>query len=298
MEALLQFIRFSRLHTIVGTSLSIVVLYLIALSFSDYSDWHLDLLALTLISCLGANIYIVGLNQITDVEIDRINKPYLPLASGYYSIQQGWWIVGISVALSLIIALYVGQYLLWTVVLSLILGTSYSLPPIRLKRFTFWAAFCIIAVRGLIVNTLLFLNFHSQINGQHQLPMIIILLTISIFVLSIIIAWFKDIPDMEGDQLYKIRTLTLRFGARRVLLWGNLMISLLYLFLMLSALFGDLQLNPMVLIASHALLLIALWLGKYQLNLKQKRSIQRYYQFIWVLFFLEYLSFAGASLWY
>lgn len=28
------------------------------------------------------NVSIVGLNQLYDVEIDKINKPYLPLASG------------------------------------------------------------------------------------------------------------------------------------------------------------------------------------------------------------------------
>jgi UbiA prenyltransferase family len=39
------------------------------------------------------NICIVGLNQLYDVEIDRVNKPYLPLASGELSEQQGRWIV-------------------------------------------------------------------------------------------------------------------------------------------------------------------------------------------------------------
>ncbi len=35
------------------------------------------------------NICIVGLNQIFDVPIDRINKPYLPLASGEFSMCMG-----------------------------------------------------------------------------------------------------------------------------------------------------------------------------------------------------------------
>jgi homogentisate phytyltransferase / homogentisate geranylgeranyltransferase len=39
------------------------------------------------------NICIVGLNQLYDVEIDRVNKPYLPLASGELSEQQGRWLV-------------------------------------------------------------------------------------------------------------------------------------------------------------------------------------------------------------
>lgn len=41
MNIVREFIRFSRLHTIIGTTLSIVVLYLLALSFSGYENLHL-----------------------------------------------------------------------------------------------------------------------------------------------------------------------------------------------------------------------------------------------------------------
>ena len=44
-----------------------------------------DLLA-TLVAALTVNIAIVGVNQITDVEIDRINKPWLPIAAGDLSL--------------------------------------------------------------------------------------------------------------------------------------------------------------------------------------------------------------------
>ena len=42
-----------------------------------------------LIPALLMNICIVGLNQIFDVPIDRVNKPYLPLASGEFSAGTG-----------------------------------------------------------------------------------------------------------------------------------------------------------------------------------------------------------------
>ncbi|KAL4294396.1 hypothetical protein AHAS_Ahas18G0223900 [Arachis hypogaea] len=35
------------------------------------------------------HMYIVGVNQLADLEIDKINKPYLPLASGVYSFRNG-----------------------------------------------------------------------------------------------------------------------------------------------------------------------------------------------------------------
>lgn len=296
MNFLINFIRFSRLHTVIGTTLSILALYLLALSYSDYQNLHLPELFLTLASCLGANIYIVGLNQATDVEIDRINKPYLPLASGFFSMRTGYIIIVISVLLSLAIAFYIGKYLLLTVLLSLALGTAYSLPPFRLKRFTFWAAFCIIAVRGLIVNLLLFLNFHFIINGREDIPPAIWLLTGTIFIYSIVIAWFKDIPDMEGDRQYEIRTLSLRIGARRVFLIGNVLISLVYALLAISPFLLDFELNGIVFAGAHLLLLAMLWIANKRVDLQRKVTVQRYYQFIWALFFMEYITFAAAGL--
>jgi len=290
-----NFVRFSRLHTVIGTTLSVSTLYVLALSFSDYQNLHLGTWLLTLLSCLGANIYIVGLNQITDVEIDRINKPYLPLASGAFSMRLGYFIITTSVLISLIIALTSGKFLAMTVLLSLMLGTMYSLPPFRLKRFYFWAAFCIIAVRGLIVNTLLFLHFHYIINSKAELPPVVWLLTATIFIYSIIIAWFKDIPDMEGDQKFNINTLTLRLGAKKVFYIGNGLISFIYGSLMIVPFYIELEISKLFFCAMHLFLLTALWIVNSRVNIHSKMNFRLYYQFIWVLFFVEYLTFAVAG---
>jgi len=290
------FIRFSRLHTVIGTTISITILYLIALSFSTDASLHLPLLGWTLLSCLGANIYIVGLNQITDIEIDRINKPYLPLASGAITLRRAYWWIGLSVTVSLLIAVGIGKYLLLTVLLSLLLGTLYSLPPVRLKRFYFWAAFCIIAVRGLIVNLLLFLHFNDQINGLEQIPPIIWLLTGAIFVFSIIIAWFKDMPDIEGDARYGIRTLSIRLGSRRVMWVGVGLLLFTYATLIIYPLLNPLSANLPVFIGAHGLFAAVLMARAIKVDLSNKDSIARFYQFIWVLFFLEYGTFGLSSL--
>lgn len=297
------FLLFSRPHTIIGTTLSISTLYLIAIGFSDRSDWYLSTLLLSLLACLGANIFIVGLNQITDVEIDKINKPYLPLASGDFSMRTGYWIVGVSITIALIIAFLFGRYLLATVLSSLFLGTIYSLPPFRLKRFHFWAAFCIIAVRGLIVNLLLFLHFHYSINGAHTIPIAVWILTAVIFVYSVTIAWFKDMPDMEGDRQFQINTLSIKLGAKKVFWIGNVLIISSYLLLFLIPFFpyGDTgsgagQLSLPVIWGAHFLFFIFLmWAGN-RINFADQKSVFQYYQMIWVLFFLEYISFATAAL--
>ena len=52
-----------------------------------------------LIPALLMNVYIVGLNQIYDIDIDKVNKPYLPLASGEFSFITGIALVTICAAL-------------------------------------------------------------------------------------------------------------------------------------------------------------------------------------------------------
>src|SRR5437763_12757396 len=73
--------RFSRPHTIVGTTLSVLGLYLIAVAEGGPAGGAGDLAA-TLVAALTVNVAIVGLNQLTDIEIDRVNKPHLPVAAG------------------------------------------------------------------------------------------------------------------------------------------------------------------------------------------------------------------------
>jgi len=295
MKALIQLVRFSRPHTIVGTTLSIVALYLLALAYGGQSSGSAALLLLTLASCLGANLYIVGLNQLTDVEIDRINKPYLPLASGAFSMRTGRLLIFAGLALSLLIAVYTGKYLLLTVALSLLLGTAYSLPPIRLKRFHFWAAFCIIAVRGLIVNLLLFLHFHWWLSGRQQVPPLIWWLTAAIFTYGLVIAWFKDMPDTEGDRAYRINTLSLSLGVKAVFRIGNALLAGLFLLLIGLPFFTNIPVHRTLFSLGHALMLVALVWSILRVDLARQASIARYYQAVWLLFFTEYILFATAA---
>ncbi|HEY9903042.1 MAG TPA: homogentisate phytyltransferase, partial [Candidatus Sericytochromatia bacterium] len=69
---LYAFGKFSRPHTIIGTTLSVFALYAIALATpgSGVTVQSLGQLLGTWMACLCGNVYIVGLNQLEDVEID------------------------------------------------------------------------------------------------------------------------------------------------------------------------------------------------------------------------------------
>ena len=290
--------KFSRPHTIIGTSLSILALYLIALATFKISPTveNMGTLLGALSACWCGNIYIVGLNQLEDVEIDKINKPNLPLAAGDFSLTQGKAIIATTGILALIISGFLGIYLWGTVAISLAIGTAYSLPPIRLKRFPFWAAFCIFTVRGVIVNLGIFLHFSQKFTSQELLPPTVWALTLFIVIFTVAIAIFKDVPDMEGDREYNITTFTILLGKPAIFNLSRWVITVCYLVMIALGFVWLSEVNLAFLIISHLGLLVLLWWRSQKVNLDSKAEIASFYQFIWKLFFWEYLLFPAACL--
>ena len=288
---LAAFWQFSRPHTIIGTSLSVWGVYAIAFDRGFNHSSVLPVLVAWL-ACLCGNIYIVGLNQLEDVAIDQINKPHLPLASGDFSLATGKLIVAVTGILSLLLAGLQSPYLLGMVVISLAIGTAYSLPPIRLKRFPFWAALCIFTVRGAVVNLGLYLHFTNSLS----IPATVWALTLFVIVFTVAIAIFKDIPDLEGDFQYQISTFTIALGQERVFNLARWIITVCYVGLVIAAVFWLPGVNPIFLVSTHLGLLFLLWWRSFQVDLLDKVAIASFYQFIWKLFFLEYLLFPAACL--
>ncbi|PHM07238.1 homogentisate phytyltransferase [Nostoc sp. 'Peltigera malacea cyanobiont' DB3992] len=314
---LYAFWKFSRPHTIIGTSLSVLGLYLIAIAISRDAINHISTDAMNRVStnamnhvstysllpvfgawigCLCGNVYIVGLNQLEDVEIDKINKPHLPLASGEFSQQTGQLIVASTGILALVVAWLTGPFLFGMVAISLAIGTAYSLPPIRLKQFPVWAALCIFSVRGTIVNLGLYLHYSWALQQSQTIPPVVWVLTLFILVFTFAIAIFKDIPDMEGDRLYNITTFTIKLGPQAVFNLSLWVITACYLGIILVGVLNVASVNAIFLVVTHLGLLAWLWLRSLTVDLQDKSAIAQFYQFIWKLFFMEYLIFPIACL--
>ena len=102
------------------------------------------------------NICIVGMNQIFDVDIDKVNKPYLPLASGDWSLNTGISVAVSTGVVAVLLGIYIGSApLLATLVGSLLLGIAYSvdLPFLRWKKYPVLAMGCILSVRYFIASS-------------------------------------------------------------------------------------------------------------------------------------------------
>lgn len=288
-------LRFGRPHTLIGTTVSLVGLSLVASAEPGHSFSILRLLG-ALFSALAVNVFIVGLNQITDVPIDRVNKPFLPLASGEMGRNLAVSVTGISLAAAMFSAAVQGPYLLAAVVLGALVGTVYSLEPLRLKRSPLWAAACIASVRGVVVNLLVFLHFSGAPLALPTIPPRIWALTCVVLGISLVIAWYKDIPDIRGDREFGVWTLSVRMGARRVVWIGGGLLTACYLLVSAAGFLGLPGVNPVILAVSHLGLLAALWLAIRGVNLADPASVRGFYLFVWGLFFAEYLAFPAACL--
>jgi homogentisate phytyltransferase/homogentisate geranylgeranyltransferase len=281
--------RFGRPHTLIGTTLGVLGVYvLVADEIADVGDRPGDLLC-TLLAAWSVNVFITGINQLQDVEIDRINKPHLPIAAGDLSPRAGERIVAASAVLPLALAVTQGVEELAAVAAGLLVGVAYSLPPLRLKRWPALAALSISGVRSLVVNLGVAAHFSLALADEIVIPDGVWLLTAFVAPFGIAIALLKDVPDIEGDRRYRIATYSVRLGGGMVLRAGLALLALAYLGVAVAA---PLLLDGWAaafLAASHVAALGALLAAARRTDVTDRARFTGFYLFVWKLFFLEYV---------
>ena len=210
--------RFCRPHTIIGTALSVLGIFAIAAHTLGYgvgaSTW-----SGRWSPRLSVNVFIVGINQLTDVEIDRINKPRLPLASGELTLQQGRAIVAASARAAAraradpgLDRAAVGRRRRWPS------APPTRCPPLRLKRFPALAAASISIVRALVVNLGVYLHFSA---GDSVAARRVGADAVRAARSRSRSPCSRTCPDAEGDRRFAIRTFTVRLGGRAAFAIGH-----------------------------------------------------------------------------
>ena len=147
--------KFVRPHTIRGTILGTTAVVSTALLANPeaFTFTLVPKALLGLVALLCGNGYIVGINQIYDVDIDKLNKPFLPMASGELSTPAAWTLCAVMAAAGAgIVALNFGTLITSLYCFGLFLGSIYSVPPLRLKRFAVPAFMIIACVRCFLLN--------------------------------------------------------------------------------------------------------------------------------------------------
>lgn len=207
----------------------------------------------------------------------------------------GWAVVlgcfGVSVGAGVALG---SPALLYTLLGSAVLGTAYSvdLPLLRWKRNALLASMCILIIRALVVQIGFYSHIRQSVPQLDMPPWTESRATVFgvgfMTVFSIVIAFFKDIPDVDGDRRNNVQSLSVRLGTDTVFRICIGMLLALYTGAALFALGGNNGGGSYLACAAH-FALAGLTVAKARaVDLAKAASIWSYYMFIWKLFYLEY----------
>jgi 4-hydroxybenzoate polyprenyltransferase len=210
------YVDLGRPFTLVAPALGFISGALTAVGAAPREPWSPSLLVAPFIGAAMAALLNAGnnaLNQIYDLEIDRVNKPKRPLPSGRLSIAQVWWFTNITYALALVLAWLVapnGRHeCFWLVAVAVVCTYLYSVPPFRTKRLGIWANVTIAIPRGVLLKV----AGWSSVKTIAGLEPWYIGAIFGLFLLGATTT--KDFADMEGDRRGGCRTLPIRYGVRK-----------------------------------------------------------------------------------
>jgi len=210
------YVDLARPFTLVAPALGFISGALTAVGAAPREPWSSSLLTAPLLGSAMAALLNAGnnaLNQIYDLDIDRVNKPKRPLPSGRLTISQVWWFTNITYALALVLAWLVaprGRHeCFWLVAIAVVCTYLYSVPPFRTKRLGIWANVTIAIPRGVLLKV----AGWSSVKTIAGVEPWYIGAIFGLFLLGATTT--KDFADMEGDRRGGCRTLPIQYGVTR-----------------------------------------------------------------------------------
>jgi geranylgeranylglycerol-phosphate geranylgeranyltransferase len=153
----------------------------------------------------GGNI----VNDIFDIEIDRINRPHRALPSGRMTIKQAWIYTAILSVIAVILSLFIGIWSAAIVIIFEIIGYAYAAKGKTLGLVgNFMVAFSF--AFGLIFGSFIY----SEAVGILVIPVPSWLFFITAFMILQARETIKGAEDVEGDSLRDVRTIARVYGYK------------------------------------------------------------------------------------
>ncbi|XP_073132214.1 homogentisate phytyltransferase 1, chloroplastic-like [Henckelia pumila] len=234
------------------------------------------------------SIYVSGINQLYDVEIDKVNKPYLPLASGGISMKLGIVITATCLITSLTWGMRYGSPALMVIHLCAgILGSLYSieLPYMRWKRNPFLVTICMVMTGALATPIFSFIHMQKYVLGKPiVLPSGLIFTSFFLFLFHIVMSLSKDISDVEGDKMHGIKSFSITLGPERIFWMCVSILMAAYGGAMAIGASSPSLLNKIVSVLGHFSLASILMYRTLRVN-----DMDNFYMFVWKLCYAEYL---------
>ena len=284
-----------------------------------------------MLALLLGNAFIVGINQIYDVGIDKMNKPFLPVASGEMSSSLAWSIVLFCGTVGPVLVYnFFPKILFKLYMMGWTLGAIYSVPPIRTKRNPIAAGLTIATVRGFLLNFGVYYAVSDAIGAKFLWSPKVSFIARFMTIFATVIAVTKDLPDTEGDkvnlddsiiysfnhsicslpspptyqpllpkillsllikQAFQIETFATSVGVSKLAKGASAILLLNYVHALLTGILNRNAFNIIPMIAGHALLAAGLVARFSELDPESIPSIKKYYKHIWDLFYLEYFLY-------
>jgi 4-hydroxybenzoate polyprenyltransferase len=259
----------ARPFTLIAPALGFVSGALTAVGARPHEVWRWSLLVPPVIGAVMAAVFNAGnnaLNQIYDLEIDRVNKGRRPLPSGRLTIGEAWIFTAVAYVLTLGLAWAVspgGRHeCVWIVAGAVVLTYVYSVPPLRTKQRGLLANLTIAIPRGVLLKVAGWSSVKTVVGVE---PWYIGLI-FGLFLLGATTT--KDFADMDGDRRGGCRTLPIVYGVRRAAWMISPSFVLPFLLINVGAATGILTGHAPLL---HALGLVMVLYGLYVCYLMLKR---------------------------
>ena len=165
----------------------------------------------------------VGLNDLIDIDIDKISNADRPLIKEIINVKEYKVITFLLACLALAVAYTISYYFLIFIIIFMILYTIYSVPPLKLKRIPILATFLIASAALSLVMAGFSLPNHEYLVlfPPYLIGLILISFTFSVTM--------KDVKDIEGDKAADISTIPTLLGEKSGKKAVGIMVLLSYL---------------------------------------------------------------------
>lgn len=170
-------------------------------------------------------------NDYYDIDIDRVVNPDRPIPSRAISRQALFVIAILLYAAALILTLIEGTVELKAlIIMCMVLGYTYSAPPVRLRLF------------GLMANSVIgFGCFSSFLGGglaQYVLAPNHVIMAASLGILAAVSSMVKDFKDCEGDRQVGVKTLPVVLGYKKAAILLKLGLIPAYIIAVVPLMYG------------------------------------------------------------
>ena len=215
----MAYVRLARPFTLIAPALGmasggIVAYFAEGEKFARDGTSFLKVLLLGTLAAALLNAASNAVNQIFDLDIDRINKPDRVLCKGDVSMLGAGMFAGITGALALMLAAVVSTLTnhwgtLALFVLAALFSAAYSVPPVRMKARGWWANLTVALPRGMLLKVAGWSLAQSILSWEAWY----IGLIMGLFLMGATTT--KDFADARGDAAYGVKTLPVMYGPSK-----------------------------------------------------------------------------------